>query len=1040
MMFLACVFLFVGMAMAQTQVTGTVVSSDDGQPVIGAAIKAVGTNSGTVSDVNGKFSLSVPRGTQLEISYIGMQSKTVKAGNNIVVTLSSDNKTTIDEVVVTGYGVVKKQAFTGSASTLNADQIGNKIDPNPIKSLEGTVPGLQMNIGSGQPGAPASIYLRGRNSLNSGTQPLYVIDGVPFDNDAVGLRADEGQVTSPLSTLNASDIASITVLKDATATSIYGARAANGVIVITTKHGSKGKPKVNFTAKLGFNEMPSYTDRYKLVDADKNIELASEALLNSYKEYGANSTFGSGNESNGLGFSYDLAGAKKFYDWYTGGWVSNYEASGKSTDWLDEVTRTGVVQSYSVDISGGGNSDHSPVYYASLAYDDNKSLIKGKDLLRYSARFNMDHEISKWVKYGFNSDLSYTCTNMGAGGGYYSDPLTQAYMMNPMSPVYTKDGDYNFDTTTGYNPVALRSKYGDKSTAKQYRVLLNPYVQIHLTPDLYFMTRGGVDAYIIDEFGYWSFLDEQGADENGFGENANTTRILLTITNTLNYIKTFNGVHHLNLLIGQEGQKKNYKEAYLAGTNYPVTDLNDVSLASVPGSAATERNELKLNSYFFNGQYDYNNKYYLSGSLRTDGSSRFASGHRWATFWSVGAKYRLTAEKFMAPTKSWLSNTDLRISYGTTGNQEVGNTTIANGYYASSDLYGFQYKYNGIPGMALEQFGNPNLKWETTKKFNVGIDFMLFDRVNVTMDYYDHQTSDMVFAVPVSFSTGLSSIYQNIGKLQNRGFEASVNAVVIKNKDLTWSLSWNGSTNKNKVKKLSTGNPIESTFQITQVGYPINEFYMKEYAGVDPKTGEALWYQYAGDDKSTPDKDESKITTTDYNKAAKRYMGDPNPKFLGSFSTDLNAYGFDLNVQFNYSTGAKIYGNNLRYDEQTGSSFYENYINYVYDHRWQKEGDVTDVPRMDTDGSLANSQSSRFLMNGNYLKIRSLTLGYTLPKSLLRNTFINNLRLFMEAENLYTFTSSNYIGLDPAGVDADGVQWWNYPQSRSFVFGVTVGF
>ena len=271
----------------------------------------------------------------------------------------------LDEVVVTGYGVTKKAAFTGAASVLDSEKIGNRVDPNPIKALEGTVPGLQMNIGSGQPGAPATIFIRGRNSLNSGTQPLYVIDGVAFDNDAVGIRSDEGQTTSPLSTINAQDIESITVLKDATATSIYGARAANGVIVITTKRGQAGKPRINVTAKVGFNQMPSYTDKYKLVDADKNIELATEALLNSYNSYGSNSTFGYYNEVRDWGLSYDQAGAEAFYDNYTGGWLSNYRSTGKQTNWMDEITRTGFVQSYAFDISGGGNTENAPQYGSS---------------------------------------------------------------------------------------------------------------------------------------------------------------------------------------------------------------------------------------------------------------------------------------------------------------------------------------------------------------------------------------------------------------------------------------------------------------------------------------------------------------------------------------------------------------------------------------------------------------------------------------------------------------------------------------------------
>ena len=1025
----ACLIAAISMAVAQEKtITGTVVSAEDGLPVVGATVMIKGTTTGTQTNVEGKFTLRVTNNTMLRISYIGAVTQEVKAAQGMRVALVSDAQT-LDEVVVTGYGITKKAAFTGAAATLDKKLIGNKNDVNPIKSLEGTVPGLQLSLSSGQPGAPATIFVRGRNSLNSGTQPLYVIDGVPFNNDAVGIRSDEGQTTSPLSTLSAADIENITVLKDATATSIYGARAANGVIVITTKRGKAGKPVINVTAKVGFETLPSYTNRYKLVNAAQNIEMASEALLNSYNENGENSTFGFYNGAYGLGLTYDAAGAKQFYDWYSdngnGGWVTNAEKNNIDTDWLKQITRTGTLQSYGFDISGGGSKDTSPIYYASFSYDNNKSFMKGKDLQRYSFRFNMDQAPSKWVKYGFNTNLSYTQTNMGASGGYFSDPLTQAYMMNPLTSPYKADGSWNFDTSTQYNPVAMRSEYGDKSTAKQYRVLLSPYLQVNFTPDLFFLSRGGMDAYIIDEFGYWSFLQPQGKDMNGMGENSNTIRMLLTITNTLNYIHTFNDVHHLNVLLGQEGQKKHLKSAYLAGSNYPVENKNDVALASVPSSASTLNSDLKLSSFFGNFQYDYDNKYYLSGSYRLDGSSRFASGHRWASFWSVGAKYRISNEKFMESTKDWLTNLSIRSSYGTTGNQEVGS-----GWFAASDLYSFGYNYNGIPGSAHSQFGNPDLKWETTAKFNVGMDISLFNRVNITLDYYNHQTKDMVFDVPISYTTGLGSYAMNLGKLENQGFEMSVNALLIKNNVLTWDATVTGSYNKNKVKKLSTDNPIESNYDIVEVGRPIYQFKMREYAGVDAQTGAAMWYL----------NETGSETTTNYNKAKKRYLGDANPKFFGSFQTNLAAYGFDLSLQLNFSLGGKIYGNSLRYDEQIGGSFTENFTKYVYDNRWRKPGDVTDVPRLTTDPSYENKHSSRFLMKGDYLKIRSLSLGYTLPKSLLKDTFINKVRLFMDAENLYTFTAKNYRGMDPAVVGANGVQWWNYPVARSFMFGVTVGF
>lgn len=1029
MLFLTWLYVSIGLVTAQTaSVTGVVTSAEDGEPVVGASVLVEGTSQGTITDIDGKFTIQHLPSTakMLQISYIGMQSiKVAIKPGTLHISLQPDSEL-LDEVVITGYGVTKKAAFTGAATTISSSQIDTKNDANPIKSLEGAVPGLQMNISSGQPGAPANIFVRGRNSLNSGTQPLYVVDGVPYFADAIGIRSDEGQEVSPLASLNANDIESITVLKDATATSIYGARAANGVIVITTKKGRSGKPQINFTAKLGFETMPAFPSSYKLLDASKNIELATEALLNAYDDYGDGSTFGYYNEGYGLGFPYTLGGAKDFYDWYTGGWITNAEKYGYDTNWLKEVTRTGFMQEYGFDISAGGATDNSPKYYLSLNYMSEDAIVIGKDLDRYTFRFNMEHAPTSFVKYGFNTNLAYIKTNMGAGGGYFSDPITMAYMMNPLTPVRDQNGDWNWDTSyAGYNPVAQRSKNGDKSTAKQYRGSLSPFVQLNFTKKLFWLTRASIDFLMVDEFGYWSFLQPQGKEMRGMGEDSYTTNLQLSITNTLNYINTFNDKHNVNFLIGQEGQRTNKKEAYLAASNYPVDYLNEVSNAAVPGSASTSKYDLVLASFFANAQYDYESKYYASASFRYDGSSRFGSNHRWAPFWSVGAKYRLSAEKFMEGTHGWLTNLTLRASYGTSGNQEVGNS-----WYASRNMFGFGHNYNNLPGSAHEQFGNPDLKWEQTDKFNVGLDIRLFDRIGIEVDYYNHQTRDMVFAVPISMTTGLTSYYKNIGQLSNQGFEAAITAQVIQTQDWQWDVTLTGSYNKNKVVKLSTDNPIEGTIQTTEVGYPIYQYYMKEYAGVDPQTGEAMWYKDATGDE----------TTKNYGSAAKRYLGSPNPDFAGSLSTTLKWKGIDLAIQLNYSLGAKIYGSNLRYDEQIGGSFYQNFTQYVYDNRWQKPGDITDVPRLTTDGGYENSASSRFLMDGDYLKIRSLSLGYTLPQSLLGKSFVRNCRVFANAENVYTFCASNYRGFDPSGIGANGVQWWNYPLPMSVMFGVTLGF
>lgn len=1011
----------IGWATAQTsKVSGVVTAEEDGLPVVGASVLVKGTTVGTVTDIDGKFNLTnVPSSAKtLVVSYIGMKSQELAIKPNMSIVLKGD-AAVLEEVVVTGYGVTKKAAFTGAATTVATDKIINKTDANPIKALEGTVAGLQLNVASGQPGAPANIFIRGRNSINSGTQPLYIVDGVPYNSATVGVRSDEGQETSPLANLNANDIESMTVLKDATATSIYGARAANGVIVITTKKGKSGKTKVNFSAKVGVQMMPAHKQYdYSPVSADKYKEMWLEAMKNEVSVYGDDSTVKY--YMDGLGLNYDEAGYTEFLNWGIG----NTSPEGTATNWLDEVTRNGLTQEYSLDIQGGSNDPRGAKYFLSLNYLNDKAIVNGKDLKRYSFRYNFDQAPSKSVKYGFNTNFVYSETNMGSGGGYFTDPITQAFMQSPITSVKNTDGSWNFATVNGYNPVAIRSELGDQSLAKQYRILLSPYVQINFTPELYFMSRGGADIYLVDEFGFWSFLQPQGSDMRGMGENNNTTRTLLSITNTLNYIKTFNEKHNINVLLGQEAQYTYLKEAYLSGSNYPVDYLPQVSNTAVPGSASTRINRVALASFFANAEYDYNSKYYASASFRMDGSSRFGKNNRWAPFFSVGAKYRISDEAFLKDNATWLNNLTLRASYGTSGNSEVGAS-----WYASRDLFGFGYNYNGIPGMAHEQFGNEDLKWERTQKFNFGIDITFLDRFTVEMDYYNHRTTDMVFAVPTSFVTGLDSYYKNIGELKNTGFEATLTAQIINTKDLSWNVTLVGSHNKNKVVKLSTDNPIETTYQITEVGKPLYQFKMKEFAGVDPQTGNPTWYLNETGDE----------TTTNYNKATKRYLGSANPDFLGSLSSTLNYKGFDVSFQMNYSLGGKIYGNNLRYDEQIGGSFGENFTEYVYKNRWQKPGDITDVPKLTAFGS-SNKASSQFLMDGDYLKIRSLTVGYTLPTSWTEKAFISRLRLYVQADNIYTFGASNYRGFDPSGIGANGVQWWNFPSPRNIVFGANVSF
>lgn len=1021
---------FVGLQVSYAQlrtISGIVTDKSDGSPLPGVSVLVRGTQNGTATDVHGRYYIEAAPADVLVFSFVGMRAQQQSVGNRTVinVALESDAQS-LDEVVVTGYGVTRRKAFTGAASTVGSKDIVDKTDANPIKALEGTVPGLQMNVSSGQPGSPATIFIRGRNSLNSGTQPLYVIDGVPVTAESMGMRSSEAQTLSPLSTLSPSDIESMTVLKDATATSIYGARAANGVIVITTKKGKAGKLQANLTVKLGMEMKPSIPKAYRPLNAARYTRLQVEGLLNDYELYGEDGYAAYYNSIlSGGTLPYTPEGMQELMYAYL-------ETDGKThTNWFDEVTRTGFVQEYNLDLQGGGAVETAPKFYTSFNYFNNKALVIGKDLERFSGRVNFSQSPGPLISYGFTLNLSYTKTNMGAGGGYFSDPITQAYMQSPLLPVKDENGDWNFNTLNGYNPVAQRSKYGDKSEGKQYRATITPYLTVNIRPDLIFNSRVGVDYYGLREFGYWSFLQPQGNDMRGMGEQGTTNRTLLSVTNTLNYITSFDEKHHLNVMLGQEVQKTKEDQSYLSASNYPLYTLNQVANAAVPGSASTSKNDFSLASFFFNGQYDYRNKYYFSLSARADGSSRFGKDHRWAGFWSIGARYRLSEETYMDPVKSWMNNLTVRTSFGTSGNQDVGDSAYAHGWYASRNLFGFGYNYNGLPGSAHEQQGNPDLKWEQTNKFNIGLDVSFLDRINLEFDYYYHRTKDMVFLVPISRTTGLETVPRNIGKLENQGIEFTVSAKVLRLNGFNWDLSVVGSHNKNKILKLSTDDPIEGSITIVEKGHDIYTFKMKKYAGVDPQTGEAQWY------KGT----EGSEITKNYNEAGKRYVGAASPKFQGSIISRMNYKGFDFSFQLNYSLGGKIYGDNLSYDEQIGGSGFDNTTRYVYDHRWQKPGDRTDVPRfIFGDASSANSASTRFLMKGNYLKIRTISLGYTLPKYITDKAYLGSARVFITADNLHTFCAKDFRGFDPAGIGANGVQWWNYPIPRNIMFGVTVGF
>ena len=902
----------------------------------------------------------------------------------------------LDEVVVTGYGVQRKASFTGAAAVVGKDVLAKKTDANFVKALEGAVPGIQMNNSTSMPGIWGSIYVRGRGSLNSGTQPLYVIDGMPVDSDTDdnSLTYSTNNTIDPMSSLNPADIESITVLKDAAATAIYGSRAANGVIVVTTKKGAEGKFNINLDIKQGF-----------VTTANNNMDFAN-----------AQQTM------------------KLFTDGYTaaqgGDWQENYNYLAddyfgwdrkSSYDWMDAISRKGYYQDYNLNMQGRTGSTG---YYVGLGYLNTEGLIIGSDLERFSGRLNLDTKF-KWATLGVNSSYSYTTQNgfSLSPNGSMRRPLSAAVSsQTPMDPFYDSEG--NYANINNYNPLALMDeKTGELNQSNTQMVNLNPYFQIDFGKGIYAKTTLGVNINELRQYQYWSALyNPQAQDYNGLGQQYNSKSTVVTWNNIIGWNYKFADKHDISLMLGQEMQKKSYFYEYYAKSDFPfaASGMRDLTTAGTDQGNEYYKQEARLASYFADVHYSYADKYYLSGSFRRDGSSVFGTDNRWGNFWSVGGKWRISGEEFLSENEI-ITNATLRASYGTVGNQDIS-------WYAARGFYSSGYNYNQMPGMRPTSIPNPELTWEVSKKFDIGFDLSFLQRIHLTFDFYNEETSDALFEIPLSMTTGISKTYQNIGSIRNRGIEFSINTSIIQNNDLNWNFFANLTWNKNEVIKLSTDDPLEYTYQIIEQGHPYSQFYMKEYVGIDHETGKPLWYLNKEGDE----------TTSDYNAAAKRYVGDADPKVLGGFGTNLTWKGVDFNLNFNYRLGGKVYNSGAAF---TGFGMaFRTPLEDVALNSWTPENKNAKYPQyIYRDPNNATATSSRYLYSGNYLRISNVTLGYTLPKTWTQKAFIQKLRAYVSVDNLYTFTASDFVGYNPE-TSANGVIAWQYPATCTFIGGIQLTF
>ena len=1045
-MFFAALFLSLGMAMAQTTVKGTVISQDDGQPIIGAAVQVVGTKTGLLTDMNGQFTITLPAGkTELQISYLGMVTQTVTAKNGMRVFLKSDSRT-VDEVMVVAYGTAKKSSFTGSATSIGNEKFESRPVTNVTKALDGQVTGVMTTSGSGQPGSSSSIVIRGFGSINASNNPLYVVDGVPYGGS--------------ISAINPQDIESMTVLKDASASALYGARAANGVVIITTKRGKEGRPQVTVHNTVGWSWRG--IQPYETVSQSEFVQLTFEALRNGY-QYGNSlsreeaTQLAIGDLGTKLGGSTnpELYNPFKNYTWSTiidpaTGQIRSDAVSAWDDQWYDAIYNKGALRhEHSISLNGGTDRTN---YMLSLGYINEDGILQNTGFQRYSARVNVDSQVTDWFKAGLNTNLAYNYSIYNQySDTQTSNPWYTAQFMGPIYPTYLKNldgtdaldvnGNRQFDYGETGRPVANDfNALGDLTLDKSFYNTDNASVRTYLTFGSDKESFGWAQGLKLNlSFGvdYQSSMQTETSNKyHGNAKNAlgrvykyadrNQT---YTFGQQLMWNRKF-AEHSVGVLLGHEFYQYKYNYLYAAKANI-VDGIDELRPAATLYDADSYSQEHDIESWLGRVQYNYADKYYFDASLRTDGNSRFHKDHRWGTFWSVGANWRITAEEFMKDL-TWINNLSLKASYGENGNDNLGT------YYAWQNLYSLSYANGNRIGGFVATLENKEVSWEKNGMLNIGLEGSLFDsRLRFSIEYFNKKTTDMLLNYPMALSTGFTGYDANVGNMRNWGWEFLVSGTLVNTKDVVWNLTWMGTIQRNKVLKLTAeSNEIINGFQIIKEGYDIHQFYMARSAGVDPATGQQLYWAYEKDENGDM-KPESEYITTDYSKAAasKYFVGKRTPDLYGSISTDLKLFDcIDLSLLTTYSIGGKIADS--RYMSSMDNMYVGNTWNTNVLRRWQNPGDVTDIPRVELASS--TTRTSNYLIDASYFAIKNITMGYTLPSKYAEKLYMSKVRLYASFDNVATFT--HLKGMDPQYNLSGNGTGYAYVPNKNFTIGLDINF
>lgn len=987
-------FFVSSLLIAQEKKISGVVKGKDGLPLMDVNIFIENTNKGTQSDFDGNYTIMVSPQDVLVYSFVGFETIKRTVGQETTINVEMVSDTTLEEVVVVGFGKQSKRKVTDNIASISSSDI-NQI---PIASMQGALTGkaagVQITQINGKVEGGVKMRIRGVSSISSSQEPLYVIDGLPLINDD---ESTSDAPINPLISLNPNDIESIQILKDASSAAIYGARGTNGVVLITTKQGKSGKTKISLNTSTGWSEA---TNKVKWLNAAQYVELFTEASANSY---GAEDTW--------------LTEEGGYFDFMSNG--KDWRTGEVDTDWQDYALVKGSVQEQNFSISGG---TEKTLFFISGGYNNTQGIVRGNSLERYSFRGNLDHKISDKFRIGANTGLSRTNISRIGTDFSFATPL-QAIAQSPLSPAYLDDGIVpNNQSTIYYN--FLMEEYNGNWDVNIFRVLLNSYIEYQILPELSFKTELGYDNNNQTEEYFAGSLTES-ASTNGYADANAIQSDKYSINNYFTYAKTFNEDYDLEFVGGMSFEESSRKRQYVAGIGFPSDDLQTVASASEIISGTSSRTKYNFLSYFGRATFSILDKYLIKGSLRYDGSSRFGASNRYGMFPAASVGWIISEEDFIKDSNT-ISLLKLRGSYGQTGNAGIDN-------FASLGLFGGT-SYNQKSGLSPIQLGNPDLKWEKTSQFDVGLDFgILNNRISGEIDYYTKKTNDLLLNEPIPATSGYTTITRNVGSLVNKGFEFVLNTDNFRMENLNWKTSLNISTLDNEVTNLPSGDIVAGR-NIVREGETISSFYLVEYAGVDPANGDALFYLNDG----SP----NRATTNNYNEAKRIVSGSPYPTLISGLTNTVNFYNFDFSFTFQGEWGSSLYSEGGKF--QSGNARYEDNQTVDQLDRWQNPGDITMVPQARMYTTNGQQASTRYLEKSDFIRLRNLSFGYTLPKEITQKFYVDRLRVYFTGINLLTFT--DYSGYDPESSSDNfgnsniekGITFYSAPPAKTFTIGLNI--